>query len=59
MFLGLDLGTTNVKVLVVDRDGSIVAEGSESARAELSGLWDFTLGSVDAYQYFFKKQNMI
>ena len=28
MFLGLDLGTTNVKVLVVDRDGSIAAEGS-------------------------------
>ena len=28
MFLGLDLGTTNVKVLVVDHDGSIAAEGS-------------------------------
>ncbi len=28
MFLGVDLGTTNVKVLVVDRDGRIVAEGS-------------------------------
>jgi len=28
MFLGLDLGTTNVKALVVDGDGRVVAEGS-------------------------------
>ena len=28
MFLGLDLGTTNTKALVVDPAGSIVAEGS-------------------------------
>ena len=28
MFLGLDLGTTNVKSLVVDPGGSIVAQGS-------------------------------
>ncbi len=28
MFLGLDLGTSSVKAVVVDRDGQIVAEGS-------------------------------
>ncbi len=28
MFLGLDLGTSSVKAVVVDRDGRIVAEGS-------------------------------
>ena len=28
MFLGLDLGTTNVKALVVADDGAIEAEGS-------------------------------
>lgn len=28
MFLGLDLGTTNVKALAVDRSGTIVAQGS-------------------------------
>ena len=28
MFLGLDLGTTNVKVVVVDHDGSLVSQGT-------------------------------
>ncbi len=28
MFLGLDLGTTNVKAVVVDRDGRVAADGS-------------------------------
>ncbi len=28
MFLGIDLGTTNVKALVVDRSGAVVASGS-------------------------------
>jgi xylulokinase len=28
MFLGLDLGTTNVKAVVVDADGQVVADGS-------------------------------
>jgi glyoxylase-like metal-dependent hydrolase (beta-lactamase superfamily II) len=37
----------------------IWAEDSESARAELSGLWGMTLSNVDAYRYFFKKKNII
>ena len=28
MFLGVDLGTTNVKALVVDADGRVVSQGS-------------------------------
>ena len=28
MLLGLDLGTTNIKALVVAKDGTIIAEGS-------------------------------
>ena len=31
MFLGLDLGTTNIKALAVEADGRVVAEGAGGA----------------------------
>lgn len=56
MFLGLDLGTTNVKVLVVDRDGSIVAEGSApvdrtttpdgGVEQDINQIWDATCEAI-------------
>lgn len=56
MFLGLDLGTTNVKVLVVDHDGSIVAEGSApvtrtttpdgGVEQDIDQIWDATCEAI-------------
>jgi len=56
MFLGLDLGTTNVKVLVVDRDGSIAAEGSAPVKRtttpdggveqDIDQIWDATCEAI-------------
>ena len=56
MFLGLDLGTSNVKVLIVAPDGSVAAEGSAPlARSTTPGggveqdidqIWDATCQAV-------------
>jgi len=52
MFLGLDLGTTNVKAVVVDRDGRVIAEGSagverfytpdDGVEQDVEQIWDAT-----------------
>ena len=52
MFLGVDLGTTNVKALVVDSEGRVVAEGSAPVRRyytpdggveqDVDEIWDAT-----------------
>ncbi|MFW6189331.1 MAG: xylulokinase [Planctomycetota bacterium] len=56
MFLGIDLGTTNVKVLLVDRDGRIAARGSApvelfhvgeaGVEQDLDGIWRSALSAV-------------
>ena len=56
MFLGLDLGTSNVKVLVVEQDGSIVAQGSASmarhttpdggVEQDVDQIWDVTCRAI-------------
>jgi xylulokinase len=56
MFLGLDLGTTNVKALVVDRGGRVVASGSAavsrhcrpdgSVEQDIEQIWGATCQAV-------------
>ncbi len=56
MFLGLDLGTTNVKALVVDTDGTIVAQGSApvtrtttpdgGVEQNIDQIWDATCEAI-------------
>ncbi|MBN1591298.1 MAG: FGGY-family carbohydrate kinase [Pirellulales bacterium] len=56
MFLGLDLGTTNVKVLVVDLDGAIVAQSSApverwttpggGVEQDIDQIWDATCQAI-------------
>jgi len=53
MFLGLDLGTTNVKAVVVERDGKVVAEASQpveiiysadgAAEQDIEDIWSATI----------------
>ncbi len=56
MFLGLDLGTTNIKALVVDVDGRVVASGSapvdrvqtadRGVEQNIEEIWDKTCAAV-------------
>ncbi len=56
MFLGLDLGTTNVKALVVDARGAIVAQGSSpvlrtttpdaGVEQDIEQIWDATCRAI-------------
>jgi len=56
MYLGLDLGTTNIKALVVDPGGRIVAEGSAAVERcctpdggveqDLDSVWDATQEAI-------------
>ncbi len=56
MFLGLDLGTSNVKVLVVEPDGSVAAEGSApvtrsttpegGVEQDIDQIWDATCQAI-------------
>ncbi len=56
MLLGLDLGTTNVKALVTDRDGCPVASGSRpiqlhrmadgGVEQEIEEIWEAALGAM-------------
>lgn len=56
MFLGVDLGTTNVKALVVDAEGRVVAEGSASVQRyctpdggveqDIEEIWEATCASI-------------
>ncbi len=58
MFLGLDLGTTNVKAVVVDRDGRVVADGSASVdryhtpdggvEQDIYEIWDAACAAIQA-----------
>ena len=58
MFLGLDLGTTNVKVLVVDRQGNLLDEGSSAVdrfytpdggvEQDVEQIWGATLAAIAA-----------
>ena len=56
MFLGLDLGTTNVKAVLVTRDGEVVARGSapvslrhvgsEGVEQDIEEIWAATLDAI-------------
>ena len=56
MFLGVDLGTTNVKALVVDSEGRVVAEGSApveryytpdgGVEQDIEEIWDATCTAI-------------
>ena len=56
MFLGVDLGTTNVKALVVDSEGRVVAEGSApveryytpdgGVEQDVEEIWDATCTAI-------------
>ena len=56
MLLGLDLGTTNVKALVVERDGGIAARGSapvglihvgaDGVEQDIEEIWSATLSAI-------------
>jgi len=56
MFLGVDLGTTNVKALVVDAEGRVVAEGSApieryytpdgGVEQDIEEIWDATCTAI-------------
>ena len=58
MYLGLDLGTTNVKALAVDTQGSIVAQGSApvhrtttpngGVEQDIDQIWDATCKAICA-----------
>lgn len=58
MYLGLDLGTTNVKALVADVEGRVVAEGSASVQRhtttdggveqEIEQIWQATVDALTA-----------
>jgi sugar (pentulose or hexulose) kinase len=58
MFLGLDLGTTNVKALVVDPAGRVVAEGSApvgractpdgGVEQDIATIWDAACAAIRA-----------
>ncbi|UCD28767.1 MAG: hypothetical protein JSV03_17095 [Planctomycetota bacterium] len=56
MLLGLDLGTTNIKALIVDLDGKVVAQGSKPVslrhtddggiEQDIEEIWQATLQSI-------------
>jgi xylulokinase len=56
MYLGVDLGTTNIKTLVVDADGRVVSEGSAGieryctpdggVEQDLEEIWDATCKAI-------------
>ena len=56
MLLGLDLGTTNVKAIVTDRDGRLVAQGSapvglihvgaDGVEQDIEEIWQATLAAI-------------
>ncbi len=58
MFLGLDLGTTNVKAVLTEADGQIIARGSvpvelfhtgdDGVEQDLEEIWAATLSAISA-----------
>ena len=56
MLLGLDLGTTNIKALLVDEDGAIASQGSapvplhhvagDGVEQNIEEIWQATLAAI-------------